>query len=105
MLNAKIDAKVSSAGIKALVGSKADEDSAFYAAARGFDIGGHRAKQLTVKMCHEQDLILVMEKIQASYLCKLSPESKGKIMLLGQWLGELEILDPYKKGRSIDEKF
>ncbi|MCL0608592.1 hypothetical protein M2985_20480, partial [Klebsiella pneumoniae] len=34
--------------------------------------------------------------------CKISPEVRGKTMLLGHWLGSREIADPYRKS---DEAF
>jgi protein-tyrosine phosphatase len=48
-------------------------------------------------MVQEADLILVMEVFQQQRLMKEYPAVSGKVMLLGKWLDNLEINDPYRK--------
>lgn len=95
--------RISSAGIAALVGYPPDESAILIASENNISLVGHRARQLTRSLCHENDLILVMEKKHIEAICKISPESRGKIMLLGYWLDQLEINDPYQKKIEIFE--
>ena len=48
-------------------------------------------------MLQEADLVLVMEKFQQQRLMRDYPALSGKVMLLGKWLNNLEINDPYGK--------
>ncbi|RWR01184.1 protein tyrosine phosphatase [[Pantoea] beijingensis] len=91
--------KVDSAGIGALVGREADASAKHIADKNLLSLNGHCARQLTKAICHEYDLILVMEKKHITAVCDYSPEIRGKVMLFGHWTGR-EIPDPYKK--SLD---
>lgn len=73
------------------------------AADNGLVVKDHHAKQLTQEMCHEFDLILVMEKGHIEAICSQYPQVRGKVMLFGQWLDKKEIPDPYKKSREAFE--
>ncbi|HAT4999878.1 protein tyrosine phosphatase [Serratia marcescens] len=89
--------KIASAGISALVGHAADSTACAVAKKNHLDLEGHAARQLTKEMCREYSLILVMEKGHIDAVCQLVPEVRGKTMLLGHWLGQKEIPDPYRK--------
>ncbi|MFS2224576.1 protein tyrosine phosphatase [Pantoea sp. B65] len=91
------DKNISSAGINALVDHHADETAMRVAEKNGVSLVGHMARQITSRMCYEHDLILVMEKKHIKSVEKISPESKGKIMLFGHWDKDVEIYDPYRK--------
>ncbi len=95
--------KISSAGLGALVGKSADLTASDIAQQHGISLKGHQGKQLTVSMCREYDLILVMEKGHIDAVCRLSPEVRGKTMLFGHWLGHREIADPYRQSREAFE--
>ncbi|MGC7590636.1 low molecular weight protein-tyrosine-phosphatase [Bisgaard Taxon 46] len=93
---------VISAGIVAeessLVGKMADPQMIQIAKQYNLDISDHRSQQLTESLCHQADLILVMDKQQMELVHQLSPCSIGKVMLFGHWLGaKTEIPDPYRK--------
>ncbi|EGA68799.1 phosphotyrosine-protein phosphatase [Vibrio sinaloensis DSM 21326] len=92
---------VNSAGIvvekSKLSGSKAAIYSIEVAAEHDIDITEHRARQLTQEMCVDADLILVMDQDQIERVASISPTSRSKTLLLGQWSGEGEIDDPYQK--------
>lgn len=104
MLQVKLPKKeVSSAGLGALVNHPANKDAYNTANNHGLSLDNHVAKQLTSELCHQYDLILVMEKAHISAVGKISPESRGKTMLLGHWLDEKEIPDPYKKSLEMYE--
>ncbi|HHQ4309063.1 TPA: protein tyrosine phosphatase [Serratia fonticola] len=92
--------KISSAGLGALVGHSADEYAAEIAGQNDISLDGHIAKQLTSKLCREYDLILVMERKHIEAVCNIAPESRGKIMLFGHWIGGQDIPDPYKKSKE-----
>lgn len=92
--------KISSAGLGALVGKSADSRATEAANQHGLSLEGHQAKQLTVSMCREYDLILVMEKEHIEAVCRLAPEVRGKTMLFGHWLSKREIADPYRQSRE-----
>ncbi|MEZ9198486.1 low molecular weight protein-tyrosine-phosphatase [Shewanella sp. 10N.286.54.B9] len=102
---------VNSAGIavakSGLVGRSADPSIVELAAKDDFDLSNHKSKQLTKEMCHEYDLILVMEKGHIEAVTQISPESRGKTMLLGQWLPaqfiSKEIPDPYRQSKEAFE--
>ena len=56
-----IEGTVTSAGISALVGFPADAMARELMMARGLDLGGHRARQLTPDLVRAADLVLTME--------------------------------------------
>lgn len=65
--------------------------------ANGYDADGHSARQLDEQMLQQADLVLVMETFQQQRLMAEYPSTSGKVMLLGKWLNNLEINDPYGK--------
>lgn len=88
--------KIASAGIMALVDKPADSSARLVAEKNALSLDGHRATQLTAKMCHEYDLILVMEKMHIEMITNIAPEARGKIMLYGHWKKQ-EVADPYRQ--------
>ena len=76
---------VSSAGISALVGHKADEKACQLMMARGLDISTHRACQLNKQLIWKADLILVMELAHKMEIENKEPSAKGKVFRLGEW--------------------
>lgn len=98
------DLDVRSAGLGALVGHTADRMASEVAAAQGLSLEGHQAQQLTAEMCRQADLILVMEKRHIEQVNRIDPAARGKTMLLGHWLNQKEIADPYRKSREAFEE-
>ena len=98
------DLDVRSAGLGALVGHAADRMASEVAAAQGLSLEGHQAQQLTAEMCRQADLILVMEKRHIEQVNRIDPAARGKTMLLGHWLNQKEIADPYRKSREAFEE-
>ncbi|TQI79805.1 protein-tyrosine phosphatase [Serratia fonticola] len=88
---------IGSAGLGALVGKPADESAIDIANQNGLSLDGHKGRQLTAPMCRSYDLILVMEKGHIDAVCRLAPEVRGKTMLFGHWLGQKDIVDPYRQ--------
>ncbi|ADP12990.1 MULTISPECIES: protein-tyrosine-phosphatase [Erwinia] len=95
--------KIASAGLKAMVGSPADQTASVVADERGVSLQDHVAQQLTADMCRDSDLILVMEKKHIDLVCRINPSVRGKTMLFGHWINQQEIADPYKKSRDAFE--
>ncbi len=95
--------KITSAGIAPLIGKPADEMANTVANAHDLSLENHQAKKITPELCNQYDLILVMEKKHIEALCKIAPETRGKIMLYGHWLQKKEISDPYKQSREAFE--
>lgn len=92
--------KISSAGLHALVGKPADVMACDIARQHSLSLDGHVAQQLNSSLCRQYDLILVMEKGHIDAVCKIAPEARGKTMLFGHWLEQLEIADPYRQSRE-----
>ena len=96
--------QLSSAGLGALVGHGVEPTARALAEADGLDVANHQARQLTVEMLGDADLILVMSPGQRRAVGELAPQALGKTMLLGKWLpDEPEIPDPYRKSREVFE--
>lgn len=91
---------ISSAGLGALVGKPADPHSVNQMKKRGIDISRHRARQLTEELLNEADIVLVMEKSHIEAISNILPQVRGKTMLLGRWLDEFEVPDPYGKSEE-----
>ncbi|HEY5604717.1 MAG TPA: low molecular weight protein-tyrosine-phosphatase [Gammaproteobacteria bacterium] len=96
--------KFSSAGVGALVGHPVDELAAKVAAAHGLDTSGHAARQLTPEICRGADLILAMSEENREQVYRIAPEARGKVMLIGKWLDDAEIPDPYRQNRRVHEE-
>jgi len=88
---------ISSAGIKALVGKPIDKNAAYELDSHGYGFENHSARQLDDLLVQQADLILVMELFQQQRLMAEFPAASGKVMLLGKWLDNIEINDPYGK--------
>ncbi|MFI4927341.1 MAG: low molecular weight phosphotyrosine protein phosphatase, partial [Burkholderiales bacterium] len=84
-----------SAGRRALLGEPAAPLAVSLLQARGVDISGHRAAQVTRKMCLDSDVVLVMDRAQRQRLEELYPESRGRVFRLGEFTDQ-DIPDPYR---------
>ncbi len=92
--------QVASAGVGALVGKPADALASQVALEHGVSLEGHQAQQLTADLCHEYDLILVMEQGHVEAVTNIAPEARGKTMLLSRWAGQEDIPDPYRQSKE-----
>jgi len=95
---------IASAGVGALVGQPMDNVAAEIAAQHGLDPGGHVARQLIPEMCKQADIILAMSTRNIEQIYRISPESRGKVMLYGRWIGDIDIPDPYRRERLVYEE-
>ncbi|WP_213991164.1 protein tyrosine phosphatase [Sodalis sp. dw_96] len=94
---------ITSAGISALVNHTADSKAILAAKAHSINIEHHKGRQLTQKLCTGNDLILVMEKKHIEAVYNIAPESRGRVMLFGHWLKQVDIPDPYRKSDEMFE--
>lgn len=91
---------VASAGTGALVGHEADETALKISQQNGLSLLGHVGKQFNVELGCQFDLILAMERKHIEYICQIAPQLRGKTMLYGYWVNNLEIPDPYRKSEE-----
>jgi protein-tyrosine phosphatase len=96
-------AVVESAGLGALVGRPADPVAQELMLARGIDISGHRARQLTPELIRSFELILVMEAEQQRAVEGILPGARGRVHRIGRW-GAFDVPDPYRQDRQAFEK-
>ena len=94
---------VSSAGLGALVGKGVYATAAAVMADHGHQLPEHRARQLTPDMIQHADLVLTMEYKHIQAIHAMAPHARGKTMLLGKWLGDTEVPDPYRQQRPAFE--
>jgi len=98
----KLDGKISSAGLGALVGHPPDPKACQVMIEKGIDISSYRARQLSQEMIRKSELILVMEASQRNAIEEIESTARGKIFRLGEW-GKFDIPDPYQKEIRIFE--
>lgn len=95
--------KVSSAGLTALVDKGAESTASSIALTNNIDMSPHKAKQLSSALIAENDLILVMEERHLTDLLGQYPQARGKTFLLGKWLDNTEVPDPYRQSHEAFE--
>ncbi len=92
---------VSSAGLKALTGKAVEVNASRQLVENSYAVGNHVAQQINTQMVQDSDLVLVMERYQQHQIMRDYPACSGKVMLLGQWLSNQEISDPYGKSDEV----
>lgn len=90
---------VASAGIGALVGRPMDATAQAVLSAHHLDGSQHVARQLDDDMITGADLILAMERTHIDTVVRRAPHAMGRVLLLGKWIGQREISDPYRQQR------
>lgn len=85
MLGKHGDIKVSSAGLFALEGMRANEHAVSTMAKEGVELAKHRSRQLTVSMMDEADIIVVMTGDHRKAVLHFAPHAKGKLFLLSDF--------------------
>lgn len=95
--------KVHSAGIIAKENMPAYESAIRIAKNHKLSLDSHQSRRLTKELCQEADLILVMENAHIDKVHQQFPETRGKVVLFGQWLNKIEIPDPHKRSDEMFE--
>jgi len=95
--------QISSAGITAMVNHPADLCAQqLMKEKKNVDISLHRARQITIEIALQSDLILVMELEHQKQLEYRFPVVCGRVHRLGKW-GGFDIPDPYKRSIQVFE--
>lgn len=94
------DIVITSAGLAARVGESIEPKARLVLEEHGLAPQEFKARQLTLDIVSESDLILVMEKNHIKGVLDIAPQARGKVFLLGKWRGEREITDPYRQGKA-----
>lgn len=89
-----------SSGLSALVGKPADINSVELMSDKNIDLSSHCAQQINSVLVSSSDLILTMENKHVEIIQAKFPESRGKVHLIGKWIDNKEIADPYKKNKQ-----
>ncbi len=106
LLSSRLQGKgltISSAGIGALVGNPMDKTAHEVLADHGLEHMSHRARQVNSEMLHKADLILAMENSHIQHIRQIAPEVHGKTFLVGKWLDDTEVPDPYRQSKPAFE--
>jgi protein-tyrosine phosphatase len=98
------DVTIESAGLAALVGKPIDVDAGAVLAGHGLAADAHCARKLTPELVSAADLVLVMDQRQLSAVRAIAPQATGKTFLLGRWIGDADIPDPYGQTRLVFEE-
>lgn len=93
--------EVESYGIAAFEGQPASENAIKVMEMEGIDLKGHRARQFRQEAL-DADLILTMTQSHKDYILDRFPRAKGKVFLLGEFVGDYaEISDPFGQGTDV----
>ena len=95
--------KVDSAGIIAKNDLPAYDSAIRIAEQHQLSLENHLSRRLTSEICHKADLILVMESGHIAKIHQQFPQTRGKVMLFGQWINKTEIPDPHKRSDEMFE--
>ncbi|QQE93227.1 protein tyrosine phosphatase [Providencia rettgeri] len=94
---------VHSAGIIAKNDRPAYDSAIRIAQQHSLCLENHQSRRLTSELCKKTDLILVMENDHIAKIHQLFPETRGKVMLFGQWINKTDIPDPHKRSDEMFE--
>ena len=97
---------INSAGLAAMIGHPAHQESIRGAMELGLDLSSHKGKSFSAGLVRSADLILVMDQAQKHTCEQLVPSSRGRVYLLGHWLpvGEQEIGDPIGESSEVHSR-
>ncbi|WP_048606069.1 protein-tyrosine-phosphatase [Providencia rettgeri] len=94
---------IHSAGIIAKNDMPAFDSAIRIAQQHNLSLENHQSRRLNSELCKKADLILVMETDHIDKIHQQFPETRGKVMLFGQWLNKIEIPDPHKRSDEMFE--
>jgi protein-tyrosine-phosphatase len=93
----QMEVEFSSAGTSAWDGLPASFTAVKLLKRQGIDLSGHKSRCLTREMIEEADLIVAMTCMHRDEIVSLSPDSKDRVILLGEMEKgrvDLDIADP-----------
>lgn len=95
-----IDVEVKSAGLWAVHGEPATEETIAVLQELGIDAKSHRSRPLDWDLIDWANLVLTMEEWQKSQIIARAPETRNKVFTLTEFAGEEgEVPDPYGTAR------
>ncbi|MBB1363377.1 low molecular weight phosphotyrosine protein phosphatase [Shewanella sp. SR44-4] len=94
---------IASAGLTALVAKSADAMAQKIALSHGVVMDTHQGQQLSSQLIATNSVILVMEQRHLNDVHSRYPEARGKTFLLGKWINNAEIPDPYRQSQEAFE--
>ena len=94
---------ISSAGLAAVVGKPMDKTAHQVLEQHGYQWQQHIAQQLEHHHIANNDIILAMEQQHIDSILAIAPEARGKVFLLGKWIENQEVPDPYKHSVTMHE--
>lgn len=99
---------IMSAGISAVEGFPASEDTVRVMQEAGIDVTGHQSQRLRPEMVRAADKIYVMEVLHRDWILKMAPDAQNKVFLLGDFSEvderyghALDIPDPIRMSPSF----
>jgi protein-tyrosine phosphatase len=96
------DVIIRSAGLCAVVGYPPPDVVQTMMRARGIELSGHRARQLTDHLLNEAELVLVMDTAQKKMIEAQAPSAHGKVYRLGEW-SQFDVPDPIGQAEHVFE--
>jgi tRNA threonylcarbamoyl adenosine modification protein (Sua5/YciO/YrdC/YwlC family) len=94
----RTDIQVNSAGMMALEGAGASEETREVLTREGMDVSAHRSQRVTPELVEQSDIILVMEDVHEDRILALAPQVKNRLFLLKEFArikdSNLNITDP-----------
>lgn len=99
--SAGLNIDVNSCGVQAMVGKRPDEKALLALTQAGYTLDDNkRAEQLLMPQAHAASLILVMEQRHKQWISQNLPAYAGKVWLMGQWAGALDVADPIGRAQT-----
>ena len=99
---------VSSAGISAVDGYPASDQTIRVMKEEGVDVSKHQSRRLTLEMVKSVDRIYTMEMMHKEFVLRLCPNAAGKVFLLTEFTSqesganaEIDIPDPIQMSDSF----
>lgn len=92
-----------SAGLSAVKGAPVDASALALLNEHGLSHSDHVARQISSGILADADLVLVMEKSHLRSIQTQYPQVSGKTFLLGKWVGDQDVPDPYRQQRPAFE--
>jgi len=85
--------RIESAGVAAVEGAPASQNTVSLLKERGIDLSTHRARQIDRSLIQQFALILVMEQRHKQILQAQYPDYAEKVYLLSEMIGEVKEID------------
>lgn len=93
---------VSSAGLAAMPGAKASNNSIDVLKDEDIDLNEHESRQLTLELIESADVVLTMTQQHKSGIVNVIPEFNNKVFTLGEFAEvNIDVSDPFGGDKAI----